>query len=50
MNEDIKKEMLYLASVDVLKRLFKQGIEKEVIDRLNLKNAEKMGCKVIPIV
>ena len=43
-------DLLYLASVDVLKRLFKQGIEKEVIDRLNLKNAEKMGCKVIPII
>ena len=50
MNEDIKKEMLYLASVDVLKRLFKQGIEKDVIDRLNSKNAETMGCKVIPII
>ena len=50
MNEDIKKEMLYLASVDILKRLFKQGIEKEIIDRLNSKNAETMGCKVIPII
>ncbi len=49
MREDIRKQMIYLASVDVLKRLFKQGVEKNVIDRLNRKNAETMGCKVIPI-
>ena len=50
MREDVRKQMIYLASVDVLKRLLKQGVEKEVIDRLNSKNAETMGCKVIPII
>lgn len=50
MREDVRKQMIYLASVDVLKRLFKQGVEKTVIDRLNQKNAETMGCKVVPII
>ena len=49
MREDVKRQMIYLASVDVLKRLFKQGVDKKVIDRLNQKNAETMGCKIIPI-
>ena len=49
MREDIRKQMIYLASVDVLKRLFGQGVEKKIIDRLNQKNAETMGCKIIPI-
>ena len=49
MSEEVRKQMIYLASVDVLKRLFKQGVEKKIIDRLNQKNAETMGCKIIPI-
>ena len=49
MREDIRKQMVYLASVDVLKRLLGQGVEKKIIDRLNQKNAETMGCKVVPI-
>ena len=49
LREDVRKQMIYLASVDVLKRLLGQGVEKMVIDRLNQKNAETMGCKVVPI-
>ena len=49
MNEEVRKQMIYLASVDVLKRLLKQGVEKKIVDRLNQKNAETMGCKIIPI-
>ena len=49
MREDVRKQMIYLASIDVLKRLLRQGIEKKIIDRLNQKNAEQMGCKIIPI-
>ena len=49
MREDVRKQMIYLASVDVLKRLLKQGVEKKIVDRLNRKNAETMGCKMIPI-
>ena len=49
LREDVKKQMIYLASVDVLKRLLRQGVEKKIIDRLNQKNAEQMGCKIIPI-
>ena len=49
MREDVRKQMIYLASVDVLERLLGQGVEKKIIDRLNQKNAETMGCKIIPI-
>lgn len=50
MSEEIRQQMIYLASVDVLRRLLQSGIvERTVIDRLNKKNAETMGCKVVEI-
>ena len=46
MKEEIRKQMIYLASVDVLRRLAKTGtVEIRVLERLNRKNAEKMGCR-----
>lgn len=51
MKEEIRKQMIYLASVDVLRRLAKTGtVEIRVLERLNRKNAEKMGCKVIAVI
>jgi len=50
MSEEVRKQMIYLASVDVLRRMLQSGIvERTVIDRLNKKNAETMGCKVVEI-
>ena len=48
MNEQVNKEIIYLASADILCRLAKAGnIEMKILERLNLKNAETMGC--IPV-
>ena len=50
MNETVRRQMIYLASVDVLRRLFKSGkVALQVVDRLNKKNAEKMGCAAVEI-
>ncbi len=50
MNEAVRKQMIYLASVDVLRRLLRSGkVERKVIDRLNKKNADTMGCTVVEI-
>jgi hypothetical protein len=50
MNEEVRKQMIYLASVDVLRRLLRSGkVEPQVIKRLNKKNAETMGCKAVEI-
>ena len=45
-----KNEIKYLLIFSVLKRLYTNGsISKEVFERLNAKNAEQQGCKVITI-
>ena len=50
MPDEITRQMIYLASVDVLRRLLRSGkVERKVIDRLNKKNAETMGCQVVEI-
>lgn len=48
--EENKNEIMYLMIFSVLKRLYTNGsISKEVFERLNSKNAEQQGCKVITI-
>ena len=50
MSEAVRKQMIYLASVDVLRRLLRSGkVQRKVIDRLNKKNAETMGCTAVEI-
>lgn len=49
MADEIKKQMIYLVSVDVLKRLIKKGINRDILERLNKRNADKMNCAVIEI-
>ena len=50
MNEEIKKQMIYLVSVDVLRRLLRAGmVDSPIIERLNKKNAETMGCREVEI-
>lgn len=45
-----KNEIMYLLIFSVLKRLYAKGsISKEIFERLNTKNAEQQGCKVITI-
>lgn len=42
--------MIYLAALSVLRKLCNDGgITVEVAERINQKNAEKMGCIPIPI-
>lgn len=48
--EPKKNEIMYLLIFSVLKRLYANGsISKEIFERLNTKNAEQQGCKVITI-
>ena len=50
MSEEVRKQMIYLASVDVLRRLLRSGkVDPKVIERLNRKNAETMGCTAVEI-
>lgn len=43
-------ELIYLAALSVLRKLcFDGGVAVEVVERINQKNAEKMGCPPIPI-
>ena len=50
MPDEIRRQMIYLVSVDVLRRLLKSGkVESSVIKRLNKKNAETMGCQAVEI-
>lgn len=49
MQEEVRKQMIYLVSVDVLRRLAERGIDRKILDRLNKRNAEKMNCAVIEI-
>jgi hypothetical protein len=50
MDEIIKKEAVYLAAYSVLKRWYENGnISKAVFERLNRKNTECQGCKMVAI-
>lgn len=51
MSEEVRKLLIYLASVDVLRRLLRSGkVEPKVIERLNQKNAETMGVHAVEFV
>ena len=50
MKDEIRRQMIYLASVNVLRRLLSSGrVQQSVIEKLNQKNAEVMGCKAVKI-
>ncbi len=50
MSEDLRKQMIYLSSIDIIRRMLKDGIaSREVLERLNHRNAESMGCKPISL-
>jgi hypothetical protein len=44
-----KNLIIYLVALDVLRRLAKQGIDRQILDRLNKRSAEKMNCSLIEI-
>ena len=45
-----ENEVTYLVTLDMLRRVYKSGeVKKEVLDRLNKKNAEALNCQVIPL-
>ena len=48
MSEDLRKQMIYLSSLDIIRRMLRDGIaSREVLERLNRRNAESMGCKPV---
>lgn len=50
MAEELRNQMIYLASVDMLRRMLRdKKFDKSVLDRLNRKNAETMKCKVVEL-
>lgn len=50
MSEEIKRQRIYLASVDILRRLLKAGsLDYEVLERWNRKNADSMNCKPVAL-
>lgn len=50
MSEDLRKQMIYLSALDLIRRMLKDGIaSREVLERLNLRNAESMGCKPVAL-
>lgn len=50
MTEELKNQMIYLASVDMLRRMLRDNkFDKKVLDRLNRKNAETMNVKVVEL-
>lgn len=50
MSEDLRKQMIYLSSLDIIRRMLKDGIaSREVLERLNRRNAESMECKPVAL-
>lgn len=50
MNDNIQNQMIYLASREMVKKLFKEGIiDKQFAERLNRRNAESQMCDFLPI-
>ena len=50
MSEDLRKQIIYLSSLDIIRRMLRDGIaSREVLERLNRCNAESMGCKPVSL-
>ena len=49
MSEENKNQMIYLVSLDVLRRLANKGIDVEVLTKINNRNAETLNCSVIEL-
>ena len=50
MTEELRNQMIYRASVDMLRRMLRDNkFDKKVLDRLNRRNAETMNVKVVEL-
>lgn len=50
MSEDLRKQIIYLSSLDIIRRMLRDGIaSREALERLNRRNAESMGCKPVAL-
>ena len=50
MTGELRNQMIYLASVDMLRRMLRDNkFDKKVLDRLNRRNAETMNVKVVEL-
>lgn len=50
MNENIKKQMIYLAARGVLKKIYNEGeIDILIVEKINKRNAEALVCDYLPI-
>jgi ribosomal protein S19E (S16A) len=50
VEEKQHNEIIYLMALSVLRKLYTDGkVRAEILERINQKNAEKMGCTPIPI-
>ena len=50
MTEELRNQMIYLASVDMLRRMLRDNkFDKKVLDRLTRRNAETMNVKVVEL-
>ena len=50
MTEELRNQMIYLASVDMLRRMLRDNMfDKKVLDRLNRRNAETMNVKAVEL-
>ncbi len=41
---------VYLASVSILRELLNEGIRYDLLAKLNILNARKMGCTVVALI
>ena len=50
MEENIKNQMMYLASWGMLKRLVsEESVDIKILEKLNKRNAETLMCDCLPI-
>lgn len=50
MEENLKNQFMYLAAWSYLRKIaIEQNIDRDIIDKLNRKNAEVLMCDYLPI-
>lgn len=50
MSDELRNQMMYLASWELLKKLAREKVvDIEVINNINRKNAEMLMCDLLPI-
>lgn len=50
MEDAIKKQMIYLAAWEVLKKIFNEGkIDISIVEKINKRNTDTLACDYLPI-